>query len=97
MSARRRYLVAYDISDDKRRTAVYKTLLDFGDHAQYSVFFCELSQMELLQLKGLLLDHIHERQDQVMILDLGHTENPLENDLEVLGKSYQPSVRVMVV
>ncbi|HUT57607.1 MAG TPA: CRISPR-associated endonuclease Cas2, partial [Phycisphaerae bacterium] len=39
---RRRYLVTYDISDDKRRDLVFKTLRDRGDHVQFSVFLCEL-------------------------------------------------------
>ena len=43
MSERNRYFVTYDISDDTRRTAVFKTLRGFGDHLQYSVFRCDLS------------------------------------------------------
>ena len=40
---RNRYIVTYDICDDARRTAVYKALRGFGDHLQYSVFRCDLS------------------------------------------------------
>lgn len=47
---RKRFLVAYDIADDKRRNQVFKTLYGYGDHAQYSVFFCELSQQELVRV-----------------------------------------------
>ncbi len=32
------YVVAYDISDDRRRTKVAKILEDFGDRAQYTDF-----------------------------------------------------------
>src|SRR5262245_31991344 len=32
------YLIAYDIPNDQRRTKVAKTLEDFGDRVQYSVF-----------------------------------------------------------
>ena len=39
---RNRYIVTYDITDDRRRTAVYKCLRGFGDHLQYSVFRCDL-------------------------------------------------------
>lgn len=97
MTSRRHYLVSYDISDDKRRDFVYKTLLDYGDHAQYSVFFCELSARELIELKGLLALHIHQREDQVIILDLGTADNPLDTGLECLGRAHQPSSRVVVV
>lgn len=97
MSARRRYLVSYDISDDKRRDRIFKTLKDYGDHAQYSVFFCELSGRELAELRGHLRPYVHHREDQIMILDLGKVENPLEGGLECIGRAYQPQTRVIVV
>ena len=36
------YLVSYDLPDTKRRTKLAKTLEDFGDRVQYSVFECIL-------------------------------------------------------
>jgi CRISPR-associated protein Cas2 len=93
----RRYAVAYDISDDKRRTAVFKTLQGYGDHAQFSVFFCELSQMDLVRLRSTLREAIHEKEDQVMLIDLGRTDRSFTEDLEVLGRPYEPSVRSIVV
>ncbi len=94
---RRHYLVTYDISDDKRRTVVYQTLLGYGDHAQYSVFFCELGDRELVQLRTRLRTSIHATEDQILIVDLGRSVRPLEAGLEVLGRSYEPSVRIVVV
>jgi hypothetical protein len=38
---RRRNIVSYDISDDKRRGKVFDHLEGRGDHAQFSVFFCQ--------------------------------------------------------
>lgn len=95
--SRRRYLYTYDISDDKIRDRVYKTLLDYGDHAQYSVFFCELNKTEVLELNAALDRHIDQRKDQVLVLDLGHAANPLDGALECLGRSYQPSAGVVVI
>jgi len=95
--ARRHYLVSYDVSDDKRRNKVFKTLHGFGDHAQYSVFFCELSDQELVQLRTKLRAAIHHKEDQVLIVDLGTNARPLEEGIEVLGRGYQPSTRVVVV
>lgn len=95
--ARRHYLVSYDISDDKRRTRVFKTLHGFGDHAQYSVFFCELSDQELVQLRTKLRTAIHHKEDQVLIVDLGTNARPLDEGIEVLGRGYQPATRVVVV
>lgn len=97
MSARRHYLVTYDISDDKRRDQTFETLTGFGDHAQYSVFFCEMDGRELAELRARLRQTIHAREDQVLIVDLGHATRPLVAGLEVLGRGYEPPVRTLVV
>lgn len=93
---RRQFLIAYDISDDKRRTAVFKTLIGQGDHVQYSVFLCALNPRELAELRGRLSALIHARQDQIVIVDLGATESRADLALECLGKPYHPTVRVQV-
>jgi len=95
--ARRRYLFSYDISDDKRRTRVFKILESWGDHAQFSVFFAELNPTELARLKGKLDGVINHDEDQVMVLDLGADANPLEERLACLGRAYFPPARVLVV
>jgi CRISPR-associated protein Cas2 len=94
---RRRYLVSYDIASDKRRTQAFDILVGYGDHVQYSVFLADLSERELIVLRGRLLDVIHEREDQVLIVDLGRETRSLENTLEVLGRAYRPPTRTMVV
>jgi len=40
---RNTYLVCYDICEDKRLKTVYKTMRDFGDHLQYSIFECQFT------------------------------------------------------
>ena len=94
---RKRYLIAYDVADDKRRTAIFKTLMGNGDHVQYSVFICQLNDVELTRLKGRLCENINARQDQVVILDLGPAETDLGSRLECLGKAYAPPARVLVI
>ncbi|MGE0159832.1 MAG: CRISPR-associated endonuclease Cas2 [Gemmatimonadales bacterium] len=89
--------MSYDISDDKRRETVYKMLFGYGDHAQYSVFFCELNGEELAELRGKLRKQIDHGEDQVMLIDLGLAENPLEIGLEVIGLAYTPPARITVV
>jgi CRISPR-associated protein Cas2 len=81
------------MSDDKRRTRLYKILLGQGDHAQYSVFFCELSEMELAHLRANITEIIHEREDQVLVLDLGPANRSLDYGLEVFGAPYEPDIR----
>ena len=44
------YLVTYDIRDDKRLRKVFKTLRNWGDHLQYSVFECQLNLGDLVRL-----------------------------------------------
>lgn len=94
---RRRYLVAYDVSDDKRRDKIYKEMHGFGDWAQYSVFLCELTRKELVRMRRLLRGHVHHDEDQVMILDLGRAHSPLDQILEVIGRGYEPPVRSFIV
>jgi len=38
------FVVAYDITDDGRRTRLSKELENWGQRAQYSVFECDLDQ-----------------------------------------------------
>jgi CRISPR-associated protein Cas2 len=95
--SRNRFLVTYDVSDDKRRTQIFKTLYAYGDHAQYSVFFCELNRRELVELRVKLRRALNDKEDQILILDLGAAANPLEAGLECLGKAYSPTAVVLVV
>jgi len=94
---RKRFLVTYDVSDDKRRTKIFKTLYAYGDHAQYSVFFCELNAREYVELCGKLRRVLHDEEDQILILDLGPAANPLDSGLQCLGRSYRPTTTVLVV
>jgi CRISPR-associated protein Cas2 len=95
--SRRRYLYAYDVADDKRRTRVYGTLVDFGDHVQYSVFICDLTARERVELDGRLSEAIHHREDQVLAVDLGPADRDLIDVLSIIGKAFSPSSRAMIV
>jgi CRISPR-associated protein Cas2 len=64
------YVVAYDISDDRRRNKVHQILCGFGTWTQYSLFECFLSKKELVQLKAKLARHIQETQDSVRFYPL---------------------------
>jgi len=71
MARRRRYLVAYDIREDKRLRRVHKTMKGYGWSLQYSVFICDLDAMELLAMRTDLGDIIHHALDSIVIVDLG--------------------------
>lgn len=94
---RRNYVVTYDISDDRRRNQVFRLMRGFGDHAQYSVFLCQLNETELVQLRGALRAEIHHGEDQVLIVEVGRASRPLETALDVVGRAYEPNVRTVVV
>ena len=46
-SRRSHYLVAYDITDNGRRTRLSRLLEGYGDRVQYSVFEADLSRQEV--------------------------------------------------
>ena len=71
--ARRRYLVAYDICDDRRLRQVCKTMEGHGDRLQYSVFVCDLNRTELIRLRATVERQMRLAEDSVVIVDLGGT------------------------
>lgn len=71
---RRRYLVAYDISDENRLRKVHDVVKGYGYALQYSVFLCDLSDIEKLHLKSDLGTVIHHGQDRVAFVDLGDAQ-----------------------
>lgn len=71
MSSRTRYLVAYDIRDDRRLRAIAKIMLGFGSRLQYSVFVCDLTYAELCDMRLSLGDVVHHRVDSVVVIPLG--------------------------
>lgn len=85
---RKSYIICYDIRDDKRLRKVYKTLRNWGDHLQYSVFECQLSASELIQCRAELSAIIHHELDQVLFIDLGPSEGRGDRVIEALGQPY---------
>ena len=84
---RNRYLVAYDIRDDKRWRKVYRCMNGYGDPVQYSVFLCDLSDRERVLLVGNLLPLINQREDRVMIVNLGPADGRAAKAIEFLGQT----------
>ncbi len=82
---RRHYLVTYDIADAKRLRRVFKTMKGFGAHLQFSVFQCDLPDIDLVRMKAALGEIIHHSEDQVLIIDLGSTESNPVKRIESLG------------
>ena len=60
-------IIAYDITDDKRRLALARELLNFGYRVQYSVFEALLEPSEIRALQSVVLGIINEEEDSVRI------------------------------
>jgi len=69
--ARRRYLVAYDIREDRRLRSVAACVEGYGERIQYSVFVCDLSEEEAVSMRGDIETRMKQSEDSVMIIDLG--------------------------
>lgn len=95
---RTRYIVTYDIREAKRLREVYKTMRGWGDHLQYSVFRCDLSdreRMEMLAALDTILDH---KEDQVLVIDLGPPDGRAATCITSLGRPYiQPERHAVIV
>lgn len=82
------YIVCYDIANDKRLRKVFKTCGNFGDHLQFSVFECDLSPSEKIELETELSDIINHDEDQVMFVALGPAEGRGDRVITALGLPY---------
>lgn len=58
-------LVCYDVPDDRRRTKMMQTLLDFGRRVQYSVFECDLKGKDMDRLLKKLGRLVNQEEDSV--------------------------------
>ena len=78
------YLVAYDISDDKRRTKVHKLLCGFGQWTQYSLFECYLDEKEYILLHHRLRAILNQTEDNMRFYPLCRS---CQANVETIGSS----------
>jgi CRISPR-associated protein Cas2 len=71
--SRRRYLVAYDIRDDRRLRGIATCMEGYGTRIQYSVFVCDLSDREKVVMRGDIEGLMKASEDSVMVIDLGQS------------------------
>jgi CRISPR-associated protein Cas2 len=83
--ARRRYLLLYDVRDELRLRRVHDVALAFGEALQYSVYVCDLTPSELIQLKWSLSLVIHSRLDSIALVDLGGSDSSFADRFTFLG------------
>ena len=87
-AVRNTYLVCYDISNDLRLRRVHKTMCGFGDRLQYSVFECRFSPADLARCRHAVGKLIHNREDQVLFVDLGPADGRGDRVITALGRVY---------
>jgi len=66
-------IITYDICNPRRLRRVFKAMKGFGQHLQLSVFLCQLTDMERLDMIDVLSRTILTTEDQILIVDLGPT------------------------
>lgn len=94
---RQTYIVAYDISDQKRLRQVFKTMKGWGDHLQLSVFRADLSRAEVVQLRRELSEIIDKSVDQVLFVDIGPADGRALTCFETIGRPTPPAMRTAIV
>lgn len=70
MAEKRKFLICYDIVDDKRLRKVHQLLSNIAMSVQYSIFEAELSNLQLEELKEKLMPCINAEVDKVTIYRL---------------------------
>ncbi len=85
-TVRRVYIVSYDISDPKRWREVYRTMRGFGQHLQLSVFSCDLTAAQRIQMIAALDSAIDATEDQVLVIDLGPAQARPIHDIVAVGR-----------
>lgn len=58
-------VVSYDIVDDRKRTQIAKTLKNFGERVQKSVFECRVDDQQFLRMKQNLEKIMDMNEDSV--------------------------------
>ena len=85
MATRNRYLVTYDIRNPGRLRRIHGLVVDFGDRLQYSVYICDLTKVELIELRRDLREKMKHDEDSISIFDLGPPNGRAAIKVEHLG------------
>ncbi len=91
------YIVTYDIRDDRRLRRVFSLMRGYGDHLQYSVFRCDLSDKERVELIARLTEVMKLTEDQALFFPLGPAGGVHESGVISLGLPYEPRAHVATI
>ena len=82
----RKYLIVYDMVDDRRRSKIHDCLMSYGERVQYSVFMVDTKPAKMLRLKEKIVSMIERSEDSVIVIDLGIAEGFSHARMEQIGK-----------
>lgn len=93
-------LITYDVdtttkAGQKRLRKVAKACVDYGQRVQNSVFECNISEAQLVQLKSILESYINDTTDSIHVYYLG---NNWQRRIDRMGKetAYDPTGSLIV-
>lgn len=87
-------LVTYDVTDEKRLRLIYKLLRGYGEHVQYSIFLCQLTDKDKLVLSEKIKDILHHTEDQAILINLGRVDgqrDALPQNWDIIGSPFVPA------
>ncbi len=88
------FVIAYDISDNRRRNRLFKALKHFGTPVQESVFECHLTPNQFAQMRQQIERLIDPETDQLRYYDLC---NACANRIQASKASVMTSDPVAIV
>jgi CRISPR-associated protein Cas2 len=62
-------------------------LKGYGEHWQFSIFFCVLKDIDRVRLQSDIEAQINLKEDQTMIIDMGSDEKEAREAAVILGQS----------
>ena len=81
-------VISYDISEDRRRTRIHKILKSYGQWMQFSLFECELTDVQYAKLRSRLSKLIKLSEDSIRFYFLCggcHKNNTVSGKLSALA------------
>lgn len=67
-------LVSYDITDPRRLRRMFRLMRGYGDHIQYSVFLCQLTEKDKVVLIEKIKNILRQNEDQAIVMTLGKVD-----------------------
>jgi CRISPR-associated protein Cas2 len=90
------FIISYDIAEPKRWRRVFRIMKGYGEWLQLSVFQCRLTRMRMIQLESDLKDVLNQREDHVLIVDVGPAEG-VALRVQSIGKVFEAVRREAVI